>query len=271
MKDVGKESSKVNLTPWVIAFFAGLFIGAPLFVGALGWLIYAVLAIIVYAVWAHAHPKIRGTNMLIADGFLVGLCGILIPGIIRSLTGTKEAWFSDPRPNLETAKKSPSLSGVGTHKIICSAINEGSPYILGYDRSLYSFSKDSVIKVTTVPSSYWLIWALVIEAITITFFGWIIGGVVGMFPLYLIPSALFRAFIGKPREEKLATLSFNELKAEKSVRQIAWADITKAKIKEQRLDLYFGGLFSTVLTLNQSSPQALTLLKSKLGNKLIVS
>ena len=155
--------------------------------------------------------------------------------------------------------------------VVFAASHEGSPYLIGYDRSYYSFSKEGIVKIATVPSSYWLAWALVIEAITITFFGWIIGGVIGVFPLYLVPSAIFRAFVGKSREEQLAKLSFNQLKAEKGAQQISWSTVTKAKVKKQRLDLYFGGLFSTVLTLNQSSPQALALLKSKLGNKLVIS
>jgi len=172
------------------------------------------------------------------------------------------------RGNKKEVKKESAIAP--TKKIIFGATHEGSPYLIGYDRSVYYFSKDRIIKISTVPSSYWLAWALIIEVITITFFGWIIGGVIGVFPLYIVPSIILRTFVGQPREEKLAKLSFNELKNEKGAKLISWSDITKVVVKSQRLDIYFGGVFSTGLNLVTSPPQTLELLKAKLGNKLVI-
>lgn len=92
-KNTPRAEPKVAIWVWAIAFLIGLFF-ALYAISGLG-LFYILFAIILYSVWAYSAPRVRGALMLLIDGFLVGLNGVLIPAIIRKILKSYDNWFEE--------------------------------------------------------------------------------------------------------------------------------------------------------------------------------
>lgn len=90
-----QTKDETNRTSWPLGFCVGLILGLPIALAIFGGvnIFYAVFSIIIYGLWAYKYPKIKGSAMLFADGYLVITFGLIIPLIIKFVIGSKNSWL----------------------------------------------------------------------------------------------------------------------------------------------------------------------------------